>query len=171
METDSDYSLMDIRYAFLAGLVEGDGSIYLRAHKDPRQPQGVTFGMFMSVSNTKKVLLDFLKQSFKGNITSWQSKKEGRKVLYKWEIGGDRAEFILKQMYPYLISKKPQAVLAIKMQGMVRVARGGGGTTRKEYEEKMQMVKEMHALNAKGKDTQWILDKVEDIKERKVKEE
>jgi len=158
MIAKKDYDILDIKHAFLAGLIEGDGSIMLKAHKDPRKQRGVTFGMYVKVSNTKKELLDFLKENFGGCVSKgWQPKGKGRNAIYDWSIGSEDAQVLLLQLYPYLIIKKKQAKLAVKFQTILSAARRAGiGDSQEEYNKKVQMVKEMHKLNAKGSDKQWL---------------
>jgi len=161
METHSDYSLMDIKYAFLAGLIEGDGCIAFVVYRRPKLRWRATFGVYTCVVNTKREMLDFLKQNFGGSITGWQPKGENKSFTYSWRITGKKAKFVLLQIYPYLITKKLQAKLAIEMQNLLTT---GKRDTRVEHEKKMQMVEKMHILNAKEKDKQGYK-----MRERKVK--
>ena len=152
------YSILDIRHAFLAGLIEGDGSIYLRAHKDSRKQFGACFGMAVKVSNTKEELLQFLKENFGGRICSYQPKAKGRSRMYELSIESEKAKSLLLYIYPYLVIKKKQAELAVKFQTrlFMDARRGSTPCSRREYEEKVEMAKEMHELNAKSGDKQWL---------------
>lgn len=146
----SDYTLMDIKHAFLAGLVEGDGCISTVAYKEARKKRGITFGVHLCVSNTRRGLVEFLTDNFEGRIDGWQPKGKGN-FMYRWALYGEKAKTVLLQIYPYLVSKKKQAELAVKMQTLLTTTQKSGlGDTQKEHNEKMQIVEEMHILNAKG---------------------
>ena len=150
-----DISLLDLKHAFLAGLVEGDCCIILRAHKDTRKSKGVAFGMYLKVSNTKKELIDFLGDNYGGNVSpGWQPK--GRKsFMYEWTMYGNKAKSLLSRIYPYLVSKKKQAELAVRFQDLLNTS-VGVSYSQADYNERTEMVKEMHNLNAKGGDVKWL---------------
>ena len=60
--------------------------------------------------------LDFLSNTFKiGNVLNDRITKTGKK-FYGWTISGYAAAKILKSLIPYMITRKPQAHLAIEFQ-------------------------------------------------------
>lgn len=148
-----ELSLLDLKNAFLAGLLEGDGCIVLRAHRDPRKRKGVAFGMCVKVNNTNKELIDFLGDNYGGNVSPGYLPKGRKSIMYEWTMHGEKAASLLTRLYPYLVGKKKQAELALKFQSKLV---SGVVYSEADYAEKVDMVKEMHRLNAKEHDKTWL---------------
>lgn len=146
-----EIAALDLKYAFLAGLLEGDGCIQLSSRKNPRMAFGVEVWMVIEVTNTKKELLDFLKDNFGGNIYS-RKRRKNWSSSHCWRLCREKAKVLLLHMYPYLITKKEQAKLAVKFQAIVSIRGQGSNTlcTQREHKERMKLVEEMHTLNLKG---------------------
>lgn len=142
----------ELKYAFLAGLLEGDGCIQISTRKSLRMKFGIEMWMYIEVSNTKRELLEFLVENFEGRITSYQ-RKGNASLSYTWRLERAKASALLLHLYSYLIIKKKQTELAIKFQGMVSI-RGRGSNiplTQKEHEERVALVEKMHVLNKRGR--------------------
>ena len=103
--------------AYVAGIVDGDGSISLT-----RQYKRVySYRVAVQVSNTNEWLLQWLRLAFGGNVHSFQDKGYLRwkhKAIHQWIITATGALDFLKLVYPYLRLKKPQAEIAIKFLEM-----------------------------------------------------
>lgn len=89
------------RLAYLAGLIDGEGSIRIRKKQYP----------FVAIYNTHQGLMDWLAQTIGGRVGV---DKRGREPQYYWTIGAARDVYCLvKAIYPYLIIKKQDADIVI----------------------------------------------------------
>lgn len=110
--------------AYLAGFFDGEGTVFVYM-KPPRagiQGKSVRFGVQASAVNTCKQSIDYFQKFFKGGckIRSADKRRNFNKPLYGWHIGGKKAQQFLELVLPYLIVKKRQAELAIKLQCRIK---------------------------------------------------
>ena len=119
------------RYAYAAGLVDGDGCIVIKGGKARKG----YFGLFVLVTLVEPLnnvggippALQFLQDTFGGVIgkPSKAMTKHGirRRPCRQWYVGWQTAELMLTAILPYLIEKKEQAEVALEYR---RVAMGRG---------------------------------------------
>lgn len=88
--------------AYLAGLIDGEGTITLtRKYKNENRQLAIT------ISNTEKQLLDFcINKIGAGKITRKRTYKENHTPSYTYAIYNRQALSMLKQIKPYLLSYK-----------------------------------------------------------------
>jgi hypothetical protein len=92
--------------AYLAGIVDGEGSIRVRYAKDVG-PNGV-FRCELTVSNTNMDLISMLIHKYGGSIAAVNP------TCRQWRMTGQKALPILKSILPYLIVKRRHCELAIE---------------------------------------------------------
>lgn len=130
--------------AYLAGMVDADGSIYMRIQRK-------SLSLKVLVYNTDETLMQWLKLTFDGNYRSYKyGKHETWKELFVWEASHNVASALLKRLLPYLIVKKARAALGIKAWD----TRGGGKghpVSDEDLAVREQSVLDMHELNKTGK--------------------
>jgi len=121
--------------AYLAGLIDGEGSIMIKKStyriRSPKYNDCVNPGYFIRVTmkNINKDVMELLKKTFGGSV--WEDRKvytskngfQTRHRLWCFDIHDRHAENMLRLLYPYLIIKKPQAEIALKLVEMKREAR------------------------------------------------
>ena len=99
----------DIRLAYMAGIVDGEGCISVRKRgKWGNHPQ-------VDVVNTNIEVLELMKCMFGGCILNHHIKSKTRKKCYVWRQSYLPASETLEQLLPYLIIKKRHALLAIQL--------------------------------------------------------
>lgn len=145
----TDYATSDL--AYLAGIVDGEGSItlHMRAMGSLR--------VRLYVGNTSTLLIDWLHEHFAGEV-SWNVHKNPDrparwKQLHHWRIDGDGAIALIAELIPLLVVKRAIAELAIEAWAN-RVP-----TERKDrrkpipisvMETRRDFVERAHSLNQKG---------------------
>lgn len=90
--------MTEIELAYIAGLVDGEGSVTLcRQHKTDqfRTPT-------LSLTNTDKGLVDLMKQAFGGSIRKQKAYKEHHLPAWVWSCVYNRALFACTVLLPYL---------------------------------------------------------------------
>ena len=98
------HPLSAVDAAYIAGLVDGEGTIALsRRHaNDGRQ-------LVISISSTERPLLDFARERIgAGKITSKRTAKAHHAPAFTYSIGNRQALTLLLQILPYLRSYKRQ---------------------------------------------------------------
>lgn len=105
--------LSDIERAYLAGIVDGEGCIqfHRRNAKDGRKP---VYVLAVSIANTSPALLDWLETRLphRAYIHRHTHSKPQWRDRYDWVLSGNRQVLIfLKEITPYLVIKKEQAIL------------------------------------------------------------
>jgi hypothetical protein len=91
--------------AYVAGIIDGEGSIYSRDWNNPH----------VSVSNTSKALIDEL--GYFGGHTHVRNRKRsiGNLQAWDWIICGEKAAIMLRSCLPYLLIKRGKAVTALAL--------------------------------------------------------
>ena len=96
-------------YAWLAGFIDGDGSIGIYKIGNSHQIR-------LRASNTSKDIIDYIHKTIGlGYIAKYKPKK-GRKSAYEWIVVSRNALAVLEQIEPYLKLKKEQASLVMNYQ-------------------------------------------------------
>ena len=137
--------------AYMAGMIDADGSIYLRM----RNGAG-TLHIRLQVANTDETIMDWLKLHFAGRRYAPRRKQaEHHKPLHLWHLNGAGAYQALKLIAPYMVIKRPRAELAIEAwEQRTPIPREEGrrvkGTPDNIIEMRRGYVDRMRTLNKKG---------------------
>jgi len=100
---------VDIQLAYLAGLIDGEGSVVLFLTKKQ------TLQLRVTVYNTNETLIDWLRITFGGcKYKVGRRQKENHAQEYQWFISCGDAHAILAAVLPYLIIKQARARIAIE---------------------------------------------------------
>jgi len=95
--------------AYIAGIVDGEGSIMLIRHH-----RNETHSPTVSIANNDLHLLKWIKERTGGTLVSKRKRKKHHDSSYMLTIRQDRAIRFLKEIQPYLIIKQPQARLIVE---------------------------------------------------------
>jgi hypothetical protein len=112
-----EYTIAQI--AYLAGIIDGEGSIYIGNFSCNPKTKVPYYQTNIQVTNTDKDLIDWLYDIFGGLIskrTAKQHPANSRKQAYIWTCSGDRVTHLCELILPYLIAKKRQCEIMIKMR-------------------------------------------------------
>lgn len=140
---------MDLKLPYIAGLIDADGSIsiiFLR--KQRRYYPGVGFGCYGS-----EEILEELKRRYGGSFGNRIKKRKlgwNKEPMPRWSISDNKAILFLKEILPFLILKKEQAVLAIKLKEEGDWTPGSKKSV-DEMERRESLRKKVHDLNRKNK--------------------
>jgi len=101
--------------AYLAGVIDGEGSIGIDYHGGHRTPS-----IRITITNTNLNLLAEIKAVWGGNLASWRKRKAGWKACSDLIWGGrPSTDKILKAVKPYLKAKKKQCQIALEFNRTV----------------------------------------------------
>ena len=98
--------LTDFQKGYLAGLLDGEGTLVISKGKEKRSRLGYSFGCHVKISNTNIELLNNINQICLGKIYCQSKKNE----VYNWCLM-DKVKIVdlLEQLLPHLIIKKDRA--------------------------------------------------------------
>lgn len=124
--------------AYLAGLMDGEGCIYME-RKASRH--SYSYVLVVRVTNEHKGALERCKEKFGGSLytMSEADTEQNRKQIFQWSIKGKAAHEFLKTVVPFLVIKLEQAQLVIDNWEKIR-PRGIGEPFRGDLEENRYQV-------------------------------
>lgn len=102
------------KLAYLAGIVEGEGTIAILKQQGTRGRRGPLYSLRLIVSNSSEKLMEWLEDNYGGSVHKVKE-KHGRTV-YQWVLAPRGAFKLLKKMQPYIIIKSEQVSIAISFQ-------------------------------------------------------
>lgn len=127
--------------AWMAGFLDGEGHFAIERTRDPHGHQ--YYYPRIKATSTNRRVLECLKLTYGGNISTTGRKKSGSKQGYRWSIGGEKAYAILRRVYRHLQIKRPAAALLGKF---IRYKRRPSAT----YLRMALYKRRLHAINRRG---------------------
>ena len=97
----------DTDWAYLAGLIDGEGSLALvhRKRRDRTTMSENSYQCHITIVNTDFKMLDWVRGTF-GDYVYFQRSREGRKPLYVYAVQSKKdVAYILRGTLPYLLTK------------------------------------------------------------------
>lgn len=106
--------------AYLAGLLDGEGSIMLISQNRAKWPlSGIR--PRVTITNTNQAVLEWVKDiAGVGQVIQKKLYNTKARLCWQWQAHSEAAESMLKQIRPYMKVKKAQADLAIEFQERLR---------------------------------------------------
>ena len=100
-----------LNLAYLAGIVDGEGCIYAKYGKSKNS--SINYQVKVEVELVNEPVIRLLGATFDGYV--YKRSKKNRKDTYRWQAHGEVAYNAIKALYPYLIIKKPQAEVLLRL--------------------------------------------------------
>jgi len=132
--------LEEVEKAYIAGIVDGEGTVTLMKHHKNETPIP-----FLSIANNNLELLKWIKSLLGGNICSRAKRLPHHNKSYVLNIRHDRALRVLNEIKRYLMIKRPQAELITARYKSV--THRAGKYTPELLAEKNKLVAEIRRLN------------------------
>jgi hypothetical protein len=105
--------------AYIAGIVDGEGCFYFGKVKQGRYGNGTQWHCKLSITSCDKCLTDWINDRFGGYKEQqyrWTSKKTFCRPIYKWDATGQLLDYLLPQIFPYLVIKQKQCFVMIEIR-------------------------------------------------------
>lgn len=136
------------RAAYAAGIVDGEGWIGIKCHeRDDLRTRA--HKVYVTVANTDEKMVDFLGGNF-GGSSDYKVRGGNRKPIYTWKTSSRNAVDFLIHILPYLITKREQALTAIRMQSTVSQSKHAHGIDDDTLSVRDECMAKMHVLNRRG---------------------
>ncbi len=141
--------LSDVDAAYIAGLVDGEGSIALKRSGEWNKNRTLTYRLSVTITNTFPGIMGWIALKVGYGAIYKQKTRNNWKDAWHWQINGRRAMDLLKQLYPYLKIKKLQVEVALVF-GETVPQLGGVKLSEKVLNFRQELKNRMTALNKKG---------------------
>jgi hypothetical protein len=106
-----------VLYAYLAGILDGEGTIRICRSKLANKKfknHNLKYAAHMGIGMVSKNVLELFQKVFGANVRMERVLK-GRQQIYRWGTSGNiGVPIILEKLLPYLMVKRKQAELVIK---------------------------------------------------------
>jgi len=109
----------ELQYAYLAGIIDGEGCIYIGSHSENAETGARYFTTCIQVTNTDKSLIDWLHAIFGGlsaPYTTSQTPKIHRKKVWVWKVTGKELTHVCQKTLPYIVAKREQLEVMLEMR-------------------------------------------------------
>lgn len=146
----SDYAMSPVEAAYIAGIIDGEGTISLTRVTRKESVMGYRIQAYLSISNTSIRLLERVREMC-GNgrlIGSYNKTLPHQKAGYVLKFSANQIRHILPQIRPYLILKTEQADVVCEF---LRITKGGRHLGPGAYARVEQFYLATKALNKKGR--------------------
>lgn len=149
--------------AYLAGIIDGEGSIYIGNFSSNPKNGTLYYQTNMEVTNTDEALIDWLITNIGGRKNKYTPKQtpiNSRRPVFRWIVSGELLTNLCHLLLPYLIIKKRQCEIMIEMRKTFEVSNSQKGkqgiqpvskeilSLRKKYFDEMQS---LHCRNYNNK--------------------
>ena len=138
---------------YLAGVFDGEGTVTIINHRKLYcRRVNPSVNLRIAVVMTDEQIPTLFSVVFGGTIKNYSRNGHPKwKSVWLWGENSSQAVDVLKQLLPYLILKKPQALLAIEFMENYHPQKGGGKPLPpEEFATRLKFSKEMSRLNRKG---------------------
>jgi hypothetical protein len=109
--------MRELDLAWLAGIIDGEGSIFVMRQKRKDRERDTNYIMRVSVDSTDPFMVPECQKIAGGpKITQTRDNRPECSDRLKWQLNGKKAASLLEELLPYLRVKKEQATLAIEFQ-------------------------------------------------------
>jgi hypothetical protein len=144
-------NMKETDYAYCAGLIDSDGTIYIDRFTDKRKSHSLyNYVLRVKVGQSDEESVRWLSEVFGGKYRLYVGRASGkynRKGLYYWAANNQKAAAFLRHLLPYLKIKKKQAVLAIVFAGILLNRNTGKSLTHEQRTERERCAIKMRQLN------------------------
>jgi hypothetical protein len=144
----------DLRRAYLAGIIDGEGTLTITRHIRKDRPGYTRFNLRLAVYNTNLGLLSELKEWFGGTIMIAERIGENWKPVGQLAWSEEQLVVLLPKIIPYLLIKREQAEILLAAQATKMTATEGrrNGLSAEVVEIREASYLRLKSLNKRGRD-------------------
>jgi len=146
---NTHHSIAEI--AYLAGLIDGEGCIYIGHTKQGKYGNGYQWHSMLKITSCDEELIIWLENTFGGSKDSryrWTSKQKFTRPVYNWQATGPMLDYILPQVKPFLIIKKKQCDVMMRYR-LTSKNIGSRLLSPEVNEQRIKLLEELRNLNSR----------------------
>jgi len=161
--------MSEMQLSYLAGFVDGEGSIFGIREKRSENRSGFGYTVHMSVGQCNlEILTAFREWSGLGSVTTVKRMQPHHKDQWKWVLTQKQAKLLLLQLEPYLVLKKEQARLAIEFIEIKEKAKAlNYSKNNSEYEH--SVYEKLSELNHRGTKEIPVFSPLRDVAKKETR--
>jgi hypothetical protein len=109
----------EVEKAYLAGIIDGEGCIYIGNFSANKKTNQCYFHTLITVTSTDESLITWLKEKFGGFIRQYtknQMAKNCKKIPYTWNLTGKAIDHVCDSVFDYIVIKKEQIKIMKQMR-------------------------------------------------------
>jgi hypothetical protein len=113
--------MTELEKAWLAGIIDGEGSIFVMKQKRKDRIRDTNYILRISVQSTDPYMAHECRKIAGGPVIYEQhEKRPNMSNTLKWELSGKKAANVLQEILPYMRVKHAQAALAVDFQSTTK---------------------------------------------------
>lgn len=134
---------------YLAGLLDGEGSIYIGSRKEGKY---INYNARFQIVNTNFEVMNWVKNKFGGlTFIRERSKKNKKwKDSMEWFTTVKELDYLLIKLMPYLIIKKPHALIMQEFRKTFTGISGGKRLAPEIRSKRKNLYEKLKKLNRRG---------------------
>jgi hypothetical protein len=140
--------------AYMAGLLDGEGSIRIRMHMQETKKIGRGYQIktqaSIHIANCDISVLKWAEDRFGGRISGRPALRERKTPLYDWSCSTQQAAQVLQQILPYLIIKREQANIYLEFMSTMKLY-GYFGVPEEVFAKRLELINKIIPFHKKGK--------------------
>ncbi len=143
---------MEVGVEYLAGLLDGEGSIGIRRIRSRHTGMCTCFTLVLQMSLTHMKTVQDVHRDWGGVLYKQNGRKANHKPSLKWTVYGNKAAKVITAVQPFLRVKTEQAVVAVRFQSRMNENNrwGAKGMPPNELSFRESHYQEMRKLNKRG---------------------
>lgn len=142
----------NINWSYIAGLFDGEGTFTISKARRKDYPDYSFEEIY--ITNSNKEIMNWLVENLGGSIRITRYGNKKWKNVYKWFLPAKMRVDFIKNIIPFVIIKKKQALLLLDfislMESQKAKIRGINGLTNSERNEREKILIQVRALNRRG---------------------
>lgn len=131
--------MTELERGYLAGIIDGEGSITLTKDKQFRYP-------VLEVSSTTYQIVEYLKVHFGGVISKKNERNSKWKQAYIWKIERRKAISLLEEIVGYLNEPKKKARAQLIIKDYIRLTPRNGKYSEEIKQQKLKFEEEFFKI-------------------------
>jgi hypothetical protein len=139
--------MQETDYAWLAGIIDGEGSLFVSRVIVPANRRGFSYRTQLSVTNTNQELILKIREIIgSGSVSHIPEPRSDWKDRYVYSAFSGTIRTIVPKILPYLIAKKKHAMKVLELLTLY-----SQGKKDADFDHVERLYAEIKTLNAKGK--------------------
>jgi hypothetical protein len=132
------YTKRDIDLSYMAATLDDEGCIRVRL------VEGNKLRVIVSIQMTTIEPLELFKFYFKGGLHKKKKKTKGGLPVFRYYASHRRAEYLIKELLPFLMVKKARADLALRIFN-IKLSHGGKDPRARK---KLELASKLNSMNS-----------------------
>lgn len=101
--------MTDTEAAYLAGLIDGEGSFNLNY-----RPKAGHYQLRLEIWNTDQKMIAWISRVTEGGVLFQQARSNRSRICYGWRMYGHKIKPVIDRVLPFLITKRPHALASLE---------------------------------------------------------